>query len=426
MPDTRPASIFLTRDLPPIAGTLRQRPEDFLVDELPSYDPCGQGEHLYLTIQKRNMSTMDLLRLIAAHFRVGRGAVGYAGLKDKHAVTRQVVSVHIPGKSAEDFPALEHPDLVVLGAALHTNKLRPGHLRGNRFSIRIRDCRPTDSLVAHRVLRRLEAEGVPNRFGAQRFGLLGNTHRIGRALAIGDFDTAVRELLGPSSEHPERNADARRLYLEGRYREASMAYPRNARTELIVLNMLAQDRSPREAFLRLDDSVLHFYISAFQSAVFNAVLDDRLAGGRLGRLEAGDLAFKHANGAIFAVDEGVADDPTTAARLASLEISPTGPLWGAAMPRAGGATDAVELAQLRTTDVTPEALAARARSRPSLTGARRPLRVPLIAPEVEGGVDEHGPYIRCAFELPRGAFATTVLREILKPSDHEPPLSEEA
>ena len=140
--------------------------------------------------------------------------------------------------------------------------------------------------------------------------------------------------------------------------------------------------------------------------------------GTFDRLLAGDLAQKHINGAVFIVDDDVLADPGTAERLRLFEISPSGPMWGLKMARAAGAVDAKECAALEESGVSLDDIAAFAeRSRQPVTGARRPLRVPLIDPEVEGGIDEHGHYVRCAFELPAGAFATIVMREVMKPSD---------
>jgi tRNA pseudouridine13 synthase len=409
---------YLTADIPGVGGVIKQRPEDFLVDEQPLYQPSGDGEHVYLLVQKRGMSTLDMTRVIAKHFGVKPGAVGFAGLKDKHAVTRQVVSVHTPGRKHTDFPMLEHERVAVLWADQHTNKLRPGHLAGNRFSIRIRNVEPTRVRDAHRVLQRLAGTGVPNRFGEQRFGMLANNHLIGRAMVLGDFDGAVGELLGPSAFRPDFNAEARGLFLQKKYREAIHAYPMQAHIETRVLNQLDRGRDGRGAFLSLDETTLRFYLSAFQSAVFNGLLDERLASGTLGALREGDIAIKHANLACFAVDSATAGDPALPQRLASFEVSPSGPMWASGMMRATGDTDAREVAALARFGVTPADLDVfKQKSRFDLEGKRRPLRVPLIDPEVEGGVDEHGPYIRCAFELPRGAFATVALREVMKPQE---------
>ncbi|MCE7974949.1 MAG: tRNA pseudouridine(13) synthase TruD [Leptolyngbya sp. PLA1] len=408
---------YLTAGIPPLGGVIKQRPEDFLVDELPAYQPCGEGEHIYMLVQKRGLSSLEMIGVIARHFGVARNAVGYAGLKDKHAITRQVVSVHVPGKRTEDFPAFEHEQIEVLWVDRHTNKLRPGHLRGNRFSIKVRNVAPTAVLVARKVLASLKQTGVPNRFGEQRFGLLENNHLVGRAIVKGDWEGAAAELLGPSPRFPGVNQEARALFAAGKYREAAPHFPPGAKSELVVLKGLADGKDARRAFLRLDETVLRYYLSAFQSAVFNAVLDGRVLDGELGGLHVGDLAFKHANGAVFDVTEGVMADTDTDRRLSAFEISPSGPMWGAQMPRGGGRTDHAEVTALANLGLTPEDLVAfGARAPGKLEGKRRPLRVPLIDPEVEGGLDEHGPYVRCAFELPRGSFATVVLREIMKPA----------
>lgn len=416
-PDTHVSPrVYATPDLAPVGGVIKQRPEDFLVDEIPLYQPAGAGEHIYLLIQKRLMSTMDMVNVVARHFKVSRGAVGYAGLKDKHAITRQVVSVHVPGKKLDDFPMLQHDQLSVLWTDMHANKLRPGHLKGNRFSIRIRNVKPTDVVIANKVLQRLVSTGVPNRVGEQRFGMLENNHLVGRHMIAGDYDAAVRELLGPNQRFPQYNTDARRLFLEGRFKEAIQLYPPGARTEMIVLNALSKGNRPKYAMMALDEPVLRYYLSAFQSAVFNAVLDDRLERGEFSKLVPGDVAVKHANGAAFAITDEIASDPTTPQRLATFEISPSGPMWGGGMLRAQGEVGTRELAALAPYAITEDRLTAfDMHSRGALDGKRRPLRVPLTDPEVEGGVDEHGPYIRCAFELPRGSFATVVLREIMKP-----------
>lgn len=413
-----PAFPYLTADIPGIGGSIKQRPEDFLVEELPQYDPCGEGEHLYLFVEKKNLSTFEMIDLVAAHFGVQRHAVGYAGLKDKAAITRQVVSVHAPGKKIEDFPMLTHDRLGVLWADYHTNKLRPGHLRGNRFSIRVRGTQPTNAVRAHRVLEMLESKGAPNRFGEQRFGVNGANHLLGRALVRFQFEEAISLLLGPNPLDPDRATASRRAFAAGDLRAALIENPRHARTEDRALRSLIRGRSPRETMLAADESSRKFFLSAFQSAVFNAVLDERLRCGSLAELRPGDLAFKHDNRAVFAVDDPIAAAPDTAARLTKIEISPSGPMWSATMLRAAGETDAREIAALENFGVTPDELGVFAtKTRGMLEGARRPLRVPVIEPAVEGGVDEHGPYVRCAFELPRGSFATVVLREIIKPTD---------
>lgn len=408
------ASSFITAGVPGIGGVLKQRPEDFLVEEIPAYEPSGSGEHIFMFVEKRNLSTMHLVRMLADHFGVRREAVGVAGLKDKLAVTRQVVSVHTPGKRPEDFPSFKHPQVEVHWVDLHANKLKRGHLKGNRFIVRVRNVKPEQVVFAYRSLAMLSRSGVPNRVGEQRFGHLENNHLVGRALLLGEDQAACDLLLGPSAAFPEAQAEARALYAAGKFAEALEAFPRSLHTERRVLGALARGRTHRNALREIERREKSFYLTAWQSAVFNAVLDRRLEAGTLATLAPGDLAFKHENGSIFAVGEGDLG-PELDERLARGAVSPSGPMWGAKMMRASGPTDRVELDALGAAGVTPEQLDAfNRRDFDGLSGERRPLRVPLAYPDVEGGMDEHGTYIKCVFELPRGSFATVVLREIMK------------
>lgn len=422
---------FITHDLPGIAGHIKARPKDFLVEEQPLYQPSGQGEHIYLMVQKRLMPTMAAARVLATHFGVPLHAIGYAGLKDKHAITLQVFSVHAPGKKPEDFPMLQHDAMQVLWADLHANKLRQGHLAGNRFSIKVRGVEMTKALAAKRILDRLERVGVPNRFGEQRFGYLGRNQEVGRGIILRDDHAVLDALLGPGPEgFHDHQRPAREAYLRGDFLAALDGFNRHNRTERVVLGELSRGATPRRAAKMIGRQERSFFLSAFQSAIFNRVLEERLrergvAG--LTTLEPGDIAFKHDSRATFDVDGAIASDPSTAERLANFEISPSGPLWGVSMRRAGGveggsACDRLELAALESAGVSPDDLARFEAQVPgSLEGVRRPLRVRVTDIEVEGGTDEHGPYVRVAFDLPRGAFATEVMREVMKPARMDEP-----
>jgi tRNA pseudouridine13 synthase len=415
-PRVAPVS-YLAAAVPGTGGTLKARPEDFQVEELPAYEPGGSGEHLYIMIQKTGLSTLQMVSIVARHFRVQQGAVGFAGLKDKDAVTRQVVSVHLPGKNVADFPALGHPKLTVLWSDLHGNKLRRGHLRGNRFTIKIRDVEPGKVVHAKRTLDMLTRLGLPNRYGEQRFGRAQNNHLIGRAFLVGDDQAAITELFAPPGPVPSEHAVGRALFLEGKYAQAADTLPPGAEAESVVMRNLAAGRPPRTALRNIGYTARSFYLSSFQSAVFNAVLDQRLADGTWNQLLEGDLAFKHENGAVFSVDAPAMADPATMERLQAMLISPSGPMWGLAMTRAAGSVGEIEDAALRATGITPDTFEAFKREwGEELRGDRRALRVPFAYSAVEGGADEHGYYIKCVFDLPAGSFATVVMREIIKPA----------
>ena len=408
-------AIYRSQGVPGTGGVLKQREEDFLVDELPLYPPSGQGEHLMLFVEKRGLSTLHMTRDLARHFGVPTSAIGYAGLKDKQAITRQHVTVHVPGKGPEDFPSLQHDRISVLWVDLHDRKLRRGHLAGNGFSIRVRGVSPQAALHAQRTLSILEAKGMANSVGEQRFGQWDTNHRVGLALVLGQWQHACDLLLGPT--HEQDDDDSRRAYAEGRLREAFEALPRSAGGERRVLDALLHGKDPKQALGRLGRMETGFMISALQSAIFNAVLRERLRAGTLDTLLEGDVAIVHgARRTTFVVDAQEANASETAERIARLEISPTGPMWGPKMRRAQGVPGEVEREALAQFGVTVEDFERFARKhKGALDGDRRPLRVPIMYPQVEGGADEHGTYVRCGFELPRGSFATEVMAEVMKP-----------
>jgi tRNA pseudouridine13 synthase len=154
---------------PVLSARIRTTPEDFLVEELDAFAPDGTGEHLLLTIEKRGMNTAFAAQRIAAWAGVPESAIGYAGMKDRHAVTRQRFSVQLPGRVAPDIATLESDELRVLAADRHTRKLQRGALRGNRFVLTLRDVVGDAKAIEHR-LGELAVHGFPNYFGEQRFG----------------------------------------------------------------------------------------------------------------------------------------------------------------------------------------------------------------------------------------------------------------
>ncbi len=412
-----PDDLFLTADIAPLAGRIKMRPEDFLVEEIPLYEPEGDGEHIYIFVEKKGLSTFDLIDIVARHFGVKRRDVGYAGLKDKTAITRQTLSIYAPGRVPEDFPMLQHPQASVLWTDLHRNKLRLGHLTGNRFSIRIRNVTIDRILDAQRVMKTLHARGVPNFFGPQRFGLSRSNHILGRALVLDQPLELARALF-----QCDASPNVRAAYDAGDFQKALQICETWREPERCILQELVRnkaevldERLARRGIRNISSRSTRFWNSALQSAIFNEVLSRRLAAGTFDTVQPGDLACKHVNGAVFRVGDGDDDAENLQERLDTMEISPTGPLWGPKMMRPEREIEALELEALATHNLTPEQIdGRRADGWRVLDGVRRPLRIPMTDPEIEAGADEHGTYIRLAFDLPRGCYATTVLREVMK------------
>lgn len=274
----------LTGALPGSGGVLRRDPEDFCVAETLPYALSGEGEHLFVRVRKRGLDTLLAARRLAETWQViEHGArlpeeAGMAGLKDRHAVAEQWLSYPWPlARPLPDLgPAAE--GIEVLEVARHRHKLRKGHVAANRFEIVIREAPGGGLERARETLSQLRLRGLPNRFGAQRFGMAGD----------------------------------------------------NAERALEVL--LGRAKRPR------DRRVWSLLCSALQSEAFNRVLDARIEDGSFGRALDGDRMVKHDSGGQFVVDDPDAEQ----VRMDALEISPTAPLPGKKTPKSARAAAELE------------------------------------------------------------------------------------
>ncbi len=336
--------------LPPVRGRIKDTPEDFVVEELPAYSPSGAGEHVFVRFTKRDLNTLDAVKLLAAALSCDARAAGFAGMKDRRAVATQTISLHVPrGVAPEDLAArarqVSVEGITVVDATPHGHKLKPGHLAGNRFTIVVRGLPPDRLEDVTRELERVGREGVPNAFGAQRFGMRGDN--VERALA----------------------------WLRG------------------------DERGPR------DPRKARLLWSSVQSAVFNAVLDERVRDGTWTTPLEGDLIKLRTSGGMFTCTD-VATDRERAARG---EVSPTGPIAGDEMPWPGGAPG--ELERKVTAGIVGADFDLKRTHRLG-AGSRRSLRLwveDLRWESLGQGGRSSDPSIRVYFVLPKGAYATTVL-----------------
>lgn len=393
---------YLTAEVPGTGGAIKSVPEDFVVEEIAAYQPCGQGEHCYVSIEKRGIATLEAIRRLSKALGVQERDIGYAGMKDSVGVTRQTVS--IPRVAPEKVLSLDIPGIKVLSALLHGNKLRLGHLKGNRFQIRVRDAAPCALDHARAALAILERRGVPNRFGVQRYGVQGNTHVIGAAILRRDFKDAVDTLIGdPAAVTDERWRQAIEAYRRGELAESLALFPGHFRVERdLIARLLQRPDAFEKAFNSVQPRMKRLYLSAFQSSLFDLVLEQRL--DRLDRIEPGDIAFKHENGACFLVQDAVAE----ASRAQAFEISPTGPMFGCSMMEPQEGQGELEAGVLAARGLTPESFNLSGGLR--MEGERRALRVPLTG----AAVQQEGTDLLLDFSLPRGSYATCVLSEIMK------------
>ena len=178
-----------------VAGTgiIRSSAADFQVDENLGIEPTGSGEHAFLHIRKRDLNTRELAQQISRLAGVRQRNVSYAGLKDRNALTSQVFSVHMPGMPDPDWRQLEDDRVQLLLTTRHSRKIRRGALRGNRFSLKIRQCQLDEGMLKRR-LQQISSHGVPNYFGPQRFGHSGTNLQQARSLFEGALGRVDREL----------------------------------------------------------------------------------------------------------------------------------------------------------------------------------------------------------------------------------------
>ncbi len=285
-------------DLPPLEGRAGPDPEDFRVDEQPAYDPCGEGEHWYVQIEKRLLSTPELTRILARLGGVPEREIGYAGMKDKHAVTSQWLS--LPRNASDPATWVLPENLRLLACSRHGNKLRTGHLKGNRFTLRLVGLHADAQARLPGLLERLR-RGTFDGYAEQRFGFGGEN--LPRAL--------------------EHLRDPRKL------------------------------RGPKARMLS------KLYPSVLQSELFNRYLWARKNRG-LDQLLSGEVVRLEGSSANFVVEDLQREQP----RYAKGDIHPQGPIFGPKMRPAGDAARALELEVLADSGIDEELLNALGREAP--------------------------------------------------------------
>lgn len=309
---------LITAELPGCGGAVREL-EDFVVEEIPAYLPCGEGEHCLALVEKRGLTTPQAVQAICTALGLQSSEAGHAGMKDKHGVTRQWLSFF--RADPQQLRALELDNLRVLEAGLHRNKLRAGHLRGNRFVVTLRGAHAEGLARARATLDRLVETELPNYYGEQRFGRQGDNAEAG-------------------------------------------------------LRLLRGGRPPRDRMQR------RMLVSALQSQLFNEVLARRLRTPGAGLLDllGGEVMQRRDSEGLFVSEDTSVD----ALRLKQRELCVTGPICGPRMPlpREGSPARALEEAVFAEHEVQPDDFARLGRL---ARGGRRALSVAALDAALEAG-----------------------------------------
>lgn len=314
-------------------------PEDFVVEELLGFEPSGVGEHCLVWVEKRDLDSNTAGTRLADALGLRRRLVSHCGLKDRHAVTRQWFSLHMPGQPSPEPAALESEGLRVLRITRNTRKLRRGIHFGNRFTIRLR--KPGFNLAAaQQRWQKIADEGVPNFFGDQRFGHEGRNVEKALAMFRGEFTPADRLLRG-------------------------------------------------------------LLLSSVRSFLFNAVIEVRMTRGLWNQALPGEVYGFPDNGTILLINNQRGDEPQ---RFAEGKLELTAPLWGCGELHTSDEVRALEQeVASRFLEHTAGLEAA---------GLRQERRVMRLRPIHPALIALPGGDLQLTFDLPRGTYATTILREL--------------
>ncbi len=325
---------------PPVRGRVRVSPEDFVVREWLGFAADGDGDHWLLTVRKRGANTHWVAKQLGRLAQIHPRDVGFAGLKDRDAVTEQAFTIPVRSAMTGDWAGVSGDGFEVIAAERHRRKLKRGALRGNDFDLVVRDVTGDLAALDERC-QLISRQGVPNYFGPQRFGNDG------------------------------ANLTRARQWFSG-------------------------ERQLHDRFER------GFALSAARSAVFNAVLAERVRNRTWNQLQAGDVANLDGSNSVFKVD---ALDDVLRGRCERMDIHPTGPLWGR-----GDLASQGEVASLERRIADTEGLLASGLAATDLDQERRSLRMRVA----EFSSSLEGSDLRLRFRLSRGVFATAVLHEILE------------
>ncbi len=341
----------------PVHFHFRQTPNDFVVTEIPLYDFSGRGEHLIVKVRKKGLTTWQMLEAFSGHLGIRVRDIGYAGLKDKEAMTIQYIS--LPRKCEEELERFHHEKIRILETTRHDNKLRIGHLKGNRFFIRLKKVSPTDAAKIDSLLEWIGRNGSPNYFGWQRFGRDGDNFETARAIIEGERTMRNRKkrdfLMSAYQSHLFNLWLSRRI-------EISRLFAGLKPGELVEVFVWGRDLIER---IR---KTPHFF-----------------------KLLPGDTAQHYPFGKLFTLSE-LADE---ARRFDSRQISPTGLLSGERAKHSTGLAWEIEKEFVREVP------------------ARGGRRYAWIWPEdIEGRYRKEEWHYELCFTLPKGAYATVVLEMI--------------
>lgn len=350
-------SFFLTHAT--INAYFKQSKDDFVVTEIPLYEFSGEGEHLIIKFRKKDLNTLDAVRIFSEQLGCKSRDIGYAGLKDKNAMTIQHISV--PKQTAQRLEKFEHPNIKILETTSHNNKIRIGHLKGNRFFIRLKKVSPMDGKKIESALGQIATLGMPNYFGYQRFGIERNNHIKGKEIIEG--------------ARSEKNRKLKQMFINAYQSDLFNTWL----SRRIELSHMINSFDPKDLIQKIDLPQEELKSIKSQAHFF--------------KIFKGEMMGHYPYGKIFSIDETISE----AQKFYERDRVPTGILPG---KRANTSSDFAYTFE-KEFDL-----------KLAVDGTRR---YAWIFPNIiDSNYKEEQNWMELNFELPKGSYATTLLEEVLK------------
>ena len=420
------ANTYVTHK-PGIGGSIRNSYEDFYVEEIPESLPQGEGPNVWIWIEKVGRTTLDVLLDISRDLHISRKRMGFAGMKDKKALTRQWICISNMDSESQLEEIINLEDNIrntkFLKVVRGQKKLRMGQLIGNKFKIIIKDIPFNDDIKsledaairAREILKQLEHTGVPNYFGWQRFGKpRSTTHLVGEALIQNDLKKAVDTYIGhPTDKESPETYKARAAYDENNLKKSLNLMHGAMRYEKMMLKELIRDldkydqlndESYKKALHALPKPLSRMFVHAYQSYLFNEVVSRRVEMG-INKYIEGDIIIDN--------EEKIIRDKTNQEYqklIDNFQAHPTSPLYGTKVPFAEGEVGEMEKEVLDKYGLTKEDFEVEKMPRLGSHGLRRSMRFKVW----NSNVQLHDDGILVEFSINKGSYATAVLREIMK------------
>jgi len=428
---------YYISDCEGVGGRLRSSPEDFIVEEVlvngdvvpstltgkgPLRVEPRPGPYTWVVVEKRRLDTISLVLMLSRRLNVRLRDISYGGLKDTGAVTSQIISIR--GVAPAQLSGVDlGPRVKVMGYFSMDRPFTPREIWGNEFTVVVRGING-DGSIFDCVTRQLLERGLPSYYGYQRFGLRRpNSHIIGKMIVLGDFESAVNELVARAYPHEDEAVKrARELAGRGDYAKALELMPRSIKylpERLIMRQLVADPGNYMNALGKLPVNLLKLYVEAYQSYLFNKALSLRIGRGiPINRAVEGDLIMlldEHGlpTGNVIKVEGSMVDRVNSA--IARGRATVVGHLVGYGSRFSNGIQGELELSVLRAEGVEPSNF--RVSEMPKLATAGG-VRWLSVAPIIKL-ITINGNEARLIFRLPKGNYATTLLREFMKPSNPE-------